>query len=124
MIRSTEKYPPRRRSCQVSGGRLEPQPALLRRLGRDLLQLVGCIRCPSNAAFGAVLIEPALLRQAEGGWRSIFTGWRRTPSHNLLPMKTIRIDRAPVLTLWASVAAERLGWPHDTALTLDVPSLV
>ena len=33
-------------------------------------------------------------------------------------MKTIRIDRAPVLTLWASVVAERLGWPHDTALTL------
>ena len=33
-------------------------------------------------------------------------------------MKVIRIDRAPVLTLWASVVAERLGWPHDTALTL------
>ncbi len=33
-------------------------------------------------------------------------------------MKAIRIDRAPVLTLWASVVAERLGWPHDTALTL------
>jgi hypothetical protein len=33
-------------------------------------------------------------------------------------MKTIRIDCAPVLTLWASVVAERLGWPHDTALTM------
>ena len=33
-------------------------------------------------------------------------------------MATLRIDRAPVLTLWASVVAERLGWPHDTALTL------
>lgn len=33
-------------------------------------------------------------------------------------MTTIRINRAPVLTLWASIVAERLGWPHDTALTL------
>ena len=33
-------------------------------------------------------------------------------------MKTIRIDRAPALTLWASVVAERLGWSHATALTL------
>jgi hypothetical protein len=33
-------------------------------------------------------------------------------------MTTLRINRAPVLTLWASVVAERLGWPHETALTL------
>ncbi|CAG0971776.1 hypothetical protein GPROT1_01627 [Gammaproteobacteria bacterium] len=33
-------------------------------------------------------------------------------------MTTIRIDRAPVLAMWASVVAERLGWPHETALTL------
>src|SRR3954468_14558891 len=31
---------------------------------------------------------------------------------------TIRINRAPVLTLWAAVVAERLGFDHDTALTL------
>jgi len=31
---------------------------------------------------------------------------------------TLRINRAPVLTLWAAVVAERLGWPNDTALTL------
>lgn len=30
----------------------------------------------------------------------------------------IRINRAPVLTLWATVVAERLGYDHDAALTL------
>ena len=30
----------------------------------------------------------------------------------------IIINRAPVLTLWATVVAECLGHPHDTALTL------
>src|SRR5689334_17357148 len=30
----------------------------------------------------------------------------------------IILNRAPVLTLWAAVVAERLGQPHDTALTL------
>ena len=31
---------------------------------------------------------------------------------------TISINRAPVLTLWAAVVAERLGFDRDTALTL------
>ena len=31
---------------------------------------------------------------------------------------TIRVNRAPVLTLWAAVVAERLGFDRDTALTL------
>ena len=31
---------------------------------------------------------------------------------------TLRINRAPVLTLWAAVVAERLGMPRDTALTV------
>jgi hypothetical protein len=35
----------------------------------------------------------------------------------------IRINRAPVLTLWAAVVAERLGFGHDTALTLGRASL-
>jgi hypothetical protein len=30
----------------------------------------------------------------------------------------LRINRAPVLTLWAAVVAERLGLPRDTALTV------
>ena len=28
------------------------------------------------------------------------------------------VNRAPVLTLWAAIVAERLGHPPDTALTL------
>ena len=32
--------------------------------------------------------------------------------------KKIKINRAPVLTLWAAVVAERLGYEEDTALTL------
>jgi hypothetical protein len=32
--------------------------------------------------------------------------------------KKIKINRAPVLTLWATVVAERLGYDEDTALTL------
>jgi len=34
-----------------------------------------------------------------------------------LQMTTIRINRAPVLTLWAAVVAEQIGLPRDTALT-------
>jgi hypothetical protein len=30
----------------------------------------------------------------------------------------ITINRAPVLTLWGMVVAERFGYDHDTALTL------
>lgn len=31
---------------------------------------------------------------------------------------TLKINRAPVLTLWAAVVAQRLGFDHDEALTL------
>jgi len=31
---------------------------------------------------------------------------------------SIEINRAPVLTLWATVVAEQLGFDHDEALTL------
>jgi hypothetical protein len=34
------------------------------------------------------------------------------------PHSPIRVNRAPVLTLWAAVVAERLGHPPDTALSL------
>src|SRR3954454_10239715 len=37
-----------------------------------------------------------------------------TSEHNL----TIPVNRAPVLTLWATVVAERLGFDRDAALTL------
>jgi hypothetical protein len=33
-------------------------------------------------------------------------------------MDTVTINRAPVLTLWASVMAESLGFERDEALTL------
>ena len=33
-------------------------------------------------------------------------------------MSSILVNRAPVLTLWAAIIAERLGHPADTALTL------
>lgn len=33
--------------------------------------------------------------------------------------KKIRINRAPVLTLWATVISKRLGYDHETALTLS-----
>jgi len=32
--------------------------------------------------------------------------------------KKVKINRAPVLTLWAAVVAERLGYDHEAALTL------
>lgn len=32
--------------------------------------------------------------------------------------KSVKVNRAPVLTLWAAVVAERLGHSRDTALTL------
>lgn len=35
-----------------------------------------------------------------------------------MPSKTIHINRAPVLTLWASIVAEQLGYDRQTALTL------
>jgi hypothetical protein len=33
-------------------------------------------------------------------------------------VSTIKINRAPVLTLWGVIVAERLGYNHDEALTL------
>jgi hypothetical protein len=35
-----------------------------------------------------------------------------------MPRRTILVNRAPVLTLWAAVVAERLGHDHAAALTL------
>ncbi len=32
--------------------------------------------------------------------------------------KKVKINRAPVLTLWAAIVAEQLGYDHDAALTL------
>ena len=35
-----------------------------------------------------------------------------------MPTHEIKINRAPVLTLWAFVVAERLGYKKEEALTL------
>lgn len=35
-----------------------------------------------------------------------------------MPTKKIKINRAPVLTLWATIVAERLGYNRDESLTL------
>src|SRR5512137_952447 len=44
---------------------------------------------------------------------------RRTQPRLLMqPSRTLRINRAPVLTLWAAVVAERLGMPREAALTV------
>ena len=32
--------------------------------------------------------------------------------------RTVRVNRAPVLTLWGAVVAQRLGYDRETALTL------
>jgi hypothetical protein len=36
----------------------------------------------------------------------------------MISENTILINRAPVLTLWAAVVAEALGYERDTAFTL------
>lgn len=43
---------------------------------------------------------------------------RDTPGETGGPSTTIVVNRAPVLTLWAAVVAERLGYERDAALTL------
>jgi len=35
-----------------------------------------------------------------------------------MPYDEVMINRAPVLTLWAAIVAERLGFTHDEAMTL------
>ena len=35
-----------------------------------------------------------------------------------MPTKSVLVNRSPVLTLWASIVAERLGYARPTALTL------
>ena len=48
--------------------------------------------------------------------------WRvalaRVPTSGLAGVMPLEVNRAPVLTLWAAMVAERLGHPADTALTL------
>jgi hypothetical protein len=53
--------------------------------------------------------------------RRMGEGYRfKTQSHarHTMPTTRISINRAPVLTLWAAVVAERLGFNADESLTL------
>jgi hypothetical protein len=43
---------------------------------------------------------------------------RRREESSVAQGRSISINRAPVLTLWAAIVAERLGFDRDTALTL------
>ena len=43
--------------------------------------------------------------------------WHSLPAMGSIP-PPIRVNRSPVLTLWATVVAERLGYPPETAMTL------
>ena len=45
------------------------------------------------------------------------SGFHSSTTHRVA-VKSIQINRAPVMTLWAVVVAERLGHSHDEALTL------
>ena len=49
---------------------------------------------------------------------SFSEGQRAASQERSIPMEDILINRAPVLTLWGAVAAERLGYDEDASLTL------
>src|SRR3954454_19050790 len=51
-------------------------------------------------------------------WAVMVNGRRAVMAEAPTMADTIKINRAPVLTLWAAVAAERLGFDRATALTL------
>jgi hypothetical protein len=50
--------------------------------------------------------------------RNLYTLKRGFRNGVEMPNKKIKINRAPVLTLWAAIVAERLGYDKETALTL------
>jgi len=66
-------------------------------------------RCPGTTAVGAEPPRPrASSRSAHQPLRSL-----------MAPIPpAIRVNRAPGLTFWSTVVAERLGYPPETALTL------
>src|SRR5271165_369251 len=48
----------------------------------------------------------------------IYNDKGRGAAESIMAQKTISINRAPVLTQWAAVVAQRLGFDEDEALTL------
>jgi hypothetical protein len=47
-----------------------------------------------------------------------WSDYKRSRGGQAMATYTVTINRAPVLTLWATVVAERLGYDHEAALTL------
>jgi hypothetical protein len=55
---------------------------------------------------------------SDGEWGEDY-GFKTQPhAWRIMPVTRISINRAPVLTLWAAVVAERLGFSADESLTL------
>src|SRR3712207_5322637 len=69
----------------------------------------GPLPCRCRAALGGAERGRCLPRRPAYGLAML-------PQADSLP--ALRVNRAPVLTLWAAVVAERLGYPEETALTL------
>jgi hypothetical protein len=67
-----------------------------------------------HAAIGGESVPRLIRRNATGTRRYI----RFPTTGGILGRRTITINRAPVLTLWASVVARRLGFEREEALTL------
>jgi hypothetical protein len=76
-------------------------------------------------------LELRLLSSVDVAWLRRVVAWRRADGALARAMraarprgerdmakKTVTINRAPVLTLWAGVVAERLGFDREEALTL------
>jgi hypothetical protein len=71
--------------------------------------------------FKAAAIQAILCAlRYQSPWRQLRRGRRREvrERREAMVVKAITINRAPVLTLWATVVAERLGCDSDEALTL------
>src|SRR5271168_1406459 len=74
---------------------------------------------PNHAPPGSLaLVNPDVAGESTqcGRWLVCRWCWHRLPRMD--PAPPIRVNRAPVLTLWAAVVAERMGYAPDTALTL------
>src|SRR4051794_24451165 len=80
-------------------------------MGSALVCPRGCVRAPDDKYGAGALVPdvvPATSRGALG-----YLGMNTSEQGRM-----IRVNRAPVLTLWATVVAERLGFDRDATLTL------
>ena len=87
--------------------------ALTRQTRQPLRPGAWTVARPRDFGNRPALLMFACLPETWGG----VAPWHRE-DRNLAHERTIRINRAPVLTLWGAVVAERLGFDPDAALTL------